>query len=161
MTRSVKIAHTLVLFAAIATLWTVVSSTDRGDEYTEDGQLVEKTDVRVTGVDFGRTVDADKRLSDTTDEFVPTDHVYASIRTKGSSQKTTLGVRWKNPAGDEINSSNVWIRPTGDTSTVFDFSQQVPWKPGRYTLVARVNGAEVKTASFTIYDGDPPGPITT
>lgn len=150
MTLILKIAHTRTLLVTIALL--AIAACDGGDEYTEDGQPVEKTDVRAVRVDFGRTVDSSKRLSDTTDTFAPTDHVFASVRTKGSSPKTTLGVRWKNPMGDEINSSNVWIRPTGDTSTVFDFSQQVPWTPGQYTLLVRVNGKEVKTAHFTVGD---------
>jgi hypothetical protein len=124
-----------------------------GDEYTEDGQLVAKTDVRVVGVDFGPAVDSMKRVTDEADAFLPNDTIYASVRTKGSSSKTVLGVRWKNPSGDEISTNNIAIRPAGDTSTVFTLYHLVVLDTGEYTLAMRVNGKEVKTASFTVTKG--------
>ena len=124
-----------------------------GDEYTENGQLVAKTDVRVVGVDFGPAVDSLKRVTDEADAFLPNDTIYASVRTKGSSPKTVLGVRWKNPSGDEISMNNIAIRPTGDTSTVFALNHLVALDTGEYTLAMRVNGKEVKTASFTVTKG--------
>lgn len=124
-----------------------------GDEYTENGQLVEKTDVRVVGVDFGPAVDSLKRVTDEADAFLPNDTIYASVRTKGSSPKTVLGVRWKNPNGDEISMNNIAIRPTGDASTVFALNHLVALDTGEYTLAMRVNGKEVKTASFTVTKG--------
>jgi hypothetical protein len=124
-----------------------------GDEYTENGQLVEKTDVRVVGVDFGPAVDLQKRVIDEADAFLPSDTTYASVRTKGSSPKTVLGVRWKNPSGDEISMNNIAIRPAGDTATVFALYHLVALDTGEYTLAMRVNGEEVKTASFTVTKG--------
>ena len=121
-----------------------------GDEYNEDGQLVEKTNVRVVGVDFGPAVDSLKRVTNETDAFAPKDTIYASVRTKGSSSKTVLGVRWKNPSGDEISTNNIVIRPAGDTSTLFPLYHLVALDTGEYTLAMRVNGKEVKTASFTV-----------
>jgi hypothetical protein len=124
-----------------------------GDEYNENGQLVEKTDVRVVGVDFGPAVDSLKRVTDEADAFLPGDTIYASVRTKGSSPKTVLGVRWKNPSGDEISTNNIAIRPAGDISTVFALYHLVALDTGDYTLAMRVNGQEVKTASFTVTKG--------
>jgi hypothetical protein len=127
----------------------VISACD-GDEYTEDGQLVEKTNVRVVGVDFGQQVDSSNRLTDESDTFAPSDTIYASVRTKGSSPKTVLGVRWKNATGDEINMNNIVIRPSGDTSTLFALHHLVDLDTGQYSLDMRVNGKVVKTASFTV-----------
>src|SRR4051812_10429412 len=105
------------LTLALASL--LVTAACGGDDYTEDGQLAEKTNVRVVGVDVGRTVNSLKLVTDETDTFAPTDTVYASVRTKGSSPQTVLGVRWKDPGGDEIGANNLVVRPTGDTSTLF------------------------------------------
>src|SRR5690242_12831565 len=106
------------LFLALVTCL-AVTACDTGDEYTEDGQLVEKTDVRVTGVDIGRLVDSTQQTTDGADKFLPTDTVYASVRTKGASPQTVLGVRWLEPTGNFVNGDNRVIRPTGDTSTLF------------------------------------------
>jgi hypothetical protein len=124
-----------------------------GDEYTENGQLVEKTDVRVIGVDFGPAMDSLKRVIDEADAFLPNDTIYASVRTKGASPKTVLGVRWKNPSGDEISTNNIAIRPHGDTVTVFPLYHLVALDTGEYTLAMRVNGEVVKTANFTVTKG--------
>lgn len=149
-TQIMKIARSRTHFVTIAALLSIAAC-GGGDEDTEDGQLVEKTDVRVVGVDFGTAVDSTtQRVTGAAGTFAPTDHIYASVRTKGSSPKTTLGVRWKNEAGDEITGNNVWIRPTGDTSTVFGSPWLINLKPGQYTLDVRVNGATVKTAKFTV-----------
>jgi hypothetical protein len=136
---------------AIASLLVIAAC--GGDEYTENGQLVEKTDVRVVGVDFGPALDSLQRVTDEADAFLPSDTIYASVRTKGSSPKTVLGVRWKNPGGDEISMNNIVIGPAGDTSTLFTLHHLVDLDTGEYTLVMRVNGKEVKTAGFTVMKG--------
>ena len=131
------------------TLFVLIACSGGGDEYNEYGQLVEKTDVRVVGVDLGRAVDSQGHVIGETNSFAPSDSIYASVRTKGSSPKTVLGVRWKNSMGDEINGNNLLIRPTGDTSTLFTLHYP-SLQPGNYTLETRVNGNVVKTASFTV-----------
>ena len=137
------------LVATIAMLL-VIGACDSGDQYTEDGQLVEKKDVRVAGVDFGKAVDSVGRVTAKADTFAPSDHIFAAVRTRGTSPKTVLGVRWKDPKGDQVVMNNVVIRPTGDTTTVFDFHHLVDLNPGRYTLDVRVNGKVVRSADFTV-----------
>ena len=136
-----------------------VTACDTGDEYTEDGQLVEKTDVRVTGVDIGRLVDSTQQTTDGADRFLPTDTIFASIRTKGASPQTVLGVRWLEPTGNFVNGDNRVIRPTGDTSTLFEFHHMTPMMTGRYTLQMRVNGKVVKTRNFVVATDAEPGSL--
>jgi hypothetical protein len=104
---------------------------------------------QTVGIDLGRAVDVRGTVTDVTDIFAPTDTGYASVRTKGSSEKTILGVRWKNARGDEINGNNLVVRPTGYTSTLFTLHYPV-LDPGDYTVETRVNGGVVKTSSFTV-----------
>ncbi|HJP61122.1 MAG TPA: hypothetical protein VJ865_14040 [Gemmatimonadaceae bacterium] len=111
---------------------------------------MEKTDVRVTGVVLGRLVDSTTQSTDGADTFLPTDTVYASVRTKGASPQTVLGVRWEDSTGFEVNGDNRVIRPTGDTSTLFEFHHMTPMAVGRYTLAMRVNGKVVKTRNFVV-----------
>jgi hypothetical protein len=151
-----------MLTLALASLLAIAACAGGDDEeYTEDGQLVEKTDVRVVGVDFGRAVNGVKHITDETDVFAPGDTMYASVRTTGSSPKTILGVRWRNAEGDEIGSNNILIRPTGDTSTLFTFRYSAGRGTGRYTLDVRVNGKVVKTAGFLVSATAEPRPVST
>jgi hypothetical protein len=145
----VTIASTRTLFLTGIVALSIVAC-DTGDEYTEDGQLVEKTDVRVTGVDFGRAADAAGHITDEPDTFAPTDTIYAAIHTKGSSPQTILGVRWRNPSGEEIGAENKVIRPAGDTSTLFVQRYIANRGIGRFALDMRVNGKVVKTARFVV-----------
>jgi hypothetical protein len=146
-----KPATRLTTTIAITALLAAVACTSGGDEeYTEDGQLVEKTDVRVTGVELGRAVDGVQHITDETDVFAPGDTIYTSVRTTGSSPKTVLGVRWRNPDGDEVGGYNLVIRPVGDTSTLFTYPYSAGRGVGRYTLDVRVNGKVVKTADFQL-----------
>ena len=41
--------------------------------------------VRVTGIDLGRGVGPDRKITDETGEFKPTDTIYASVNTAGSA----------------------------------------------------------------------------
>ena len=144
-----------VFWPTIVTLL-VLAACDSGDEYNEDGQLVEKTNVRVTGVDVGRLIDSTMQSTDGADKFLPTDTVYASVRTKGASPQTVLGVKWLDVTGNEVNGDNRVIRPTGDTSTLFEFHHMTPMDTGQYTLEMRVNGKAVKTRKFVVTRGAEP-----
>jgi hypothetical protein len=147
MNALIRCTLTLTIASSLAVL---ACSGDDDQDFNEYGQPIEKTDVHVVGVDLGRAVDAGAHVTDATDTFAPTDTVYASVRTKGSSPKTVLGVRWKNAMGDEINGNNLVVRPTGDTATLFTLRYPAPLALGRYTLETRVNGGVVKTSSFTV-----------
>ena len=149
MTDILKIKHSRTLPLVFAAALALVAC-EQGDDYNEYGQLVEKTDVRVKGVTFGRAVDEAGRITEETDTFGSGDTVYAAVRTKGSSRQTVLGVRWHNPAGEEIGMENTVIRPTGDTVTVFANHYLANRGGGHFSLDLCVNGKVVKTAHFTM-----------
>jgi hypothetical protein len=138
-----------VLWPTISALL-VLAACDSGDEYNEDGRLIEKTNVRVAGVDIGRLVDSTTQSTDGADEFLPSDTVFAAVRTRGASPQTVLGVRWLDSTGSEVNGGNTVIRPTGDTSTLFSFHHMTPMATGQYTLQVRVNGGVVKTKKLVV-----------
>src|SRR5437773_6267265 len=50
--------------------------------------------VRVSQVDLGRSLTADKMISSNTDSFKPNDTIYASIATEGAAPTATLKARW-------------------------------------------------------------------
>ena len=158
MTNDVSNHATFVRLSLVLTLATclLLSACDTGDEYNDDGELIEKTNVRVTGVELGRIVDSTAQTTDGADEFLPTDTVFASVRTKGASPQTMLAVGWKDSTGFEVNGDNRVIRPTGDTASLFKFHHMTPLLTGRYTLEVRVNRKVVKTRKFVVTTGAEP-----
>src|SRR6187551_696710 len=50
--------------------------------------------VRVTAIEVGKAINAQKRVEQPTTTFAPTDTLYVSILTDGSASNATLGARW-------------------------------------------------------------------
>src|SRR4029077_18095592 len=48
----------------------------------------------VIDIDMGRHLDADHKIHDKTDDFAPTDTMYASIHTLGAAANRTIVGRW-------------------------------------------------------------------
>jgi hypothetical protein len=106
--------------------------------------------VRVSQVDVGRSLTADKTIGDKTDSFKPTDTIYASIITEGTSSAATLKARWTYQDGQVVDESTQTIAPTGNARTEFHISKPDGWPAGKYKLEVFLNGTPVATKDFTV-----------
>jgi len=104
----------------------------------------------VVDVDMGRHIDADKKISDKTDDFAPTDTIYASVHTSGSATNQTVLGRWTFQDGQTVDEHSQSISPTGDAYTEFHIVKPAGWPKGKYTLHVLVNGAEARTKDVTV-----------
>ena len=104
----------------------------------------------VIDVDMGRHIDADKKISDKTDDFAPTDTIYASVHTSGSAANQTVLGRWTFQDGQTVDEHSQSISPTGDAYTEFHIVKPSGWPKGKYTLHVLVNGAEARTKDVTV-----------
>src|SRR5580765_927983 len=68
--------------------------------------------VRVSQVDVGRSLTGDKMIGDRTDSFKPTDTIYASIVTEGTSSAATLKARWTYQDAQVVDESTQTIAPS-------------------------------------------------
>jgi hypothetical protein len=107
------------------------------------------TGVRVSQVDLGPSLNADKTVSDT-GSFKPTDTIYASIATEGAAQAATLKARWTYQDGQVVNESTQTIAPTGNARTEFHVSKPEGLPPGKYKLEVSLNGAPAGTRDFEV-----------
>jgi hypothetical protein len=107
-------------------------------------------DVRVSQIDMGRSLNADKTINDTSDSFKPNDTIYASIRTAGTAATATLKARWTYQDGQVVNESTQTIAPTGDARTEFHISKPDGWPTGKYKLEVFLNGSSTATRDFTV-----------
>ena len=106
--------------------------------------------VRVSHIDMGRSLNADKTINDSTDSFKPNDTIYASIPTEGTAPTTTLKARWTYQDGQVVNESTQAIAPAGDARTEFHIAKPDGWPTGKYTLEIFVNGSSAATRDFDV-----------
>src|SRR4051812_21190431 len=94
--------HNGILTLVFATL--VIATACKKDEaYTADTAAPTSATPRsdsasatmdVGDIDMGRSIGADKKITDKTDDFAPKDTMYASIHTKGGSAPMQLTAQW-------------------------------------------------------------------
>jgi hypothetical protein len=106
--------------------------------------------VRVSQIDMGRSLNADKTINDKTDSFKPNDAIYASIVTEGTAATATLKARWTYQDGQVVNESTQTIAPTGNARTEFHISKPDGWPTGKYKPEAFLNGSSSATKDFEV-----------
>ena len=106
--------------------------------------------VRVSHIDMGRSLNADKTISDNSNSFKANDTIYASIATAGTAATATLKARWTYQDGQVVNESTQTIAPTGDARTEFHISKPDGWPTGKYKLEVFLNGSSVATKDFEV-----------
>jgi hypothetical protein len=106
--------------------------------------------VRVTEIDLGRSLAADKGIADKTSDFRPTDTIYVSVETDGTSAQATLATRWTYQDGQVVKELSENIAPTGKTRTEFHIVKPDGWPTGKYTVTALLNGAPAGSKEFEV-----------
>ena len=107
--------------------------------------------MRVTGLTVGRTVAADKSITERVDAFMPTDTFYASVRTEGMSSSATLMARWTFDGGQVVDESSQTIGSNGSVNyTEFHVSKPDGWPVGAYEVEILLNGTSVQRQSFRV-----------
>jgi ABC-type oligopeptide transport system substrate-binding subunit len=106
--------------------------------------------VRVSQIDMGRSLNADKTINDNTDSFKPNDTIYASIVTEGTAATATLKARWTYQEGQVVNESTQTIAPAGNARTEFHISKPDGWPSGKYKLEVFLNGSSAATREVEV-----------
>lgn len=105
--------------------------------------------VRVSDVAVGRAINLDKTVADKTDNFIPSDTIYVSVKTEGAGQGAKLQTRWS--YNDKVvEESSEMISPTGPAVTEFHLSKPDGWPVGSYKIEVLLNGIPAGTKSFEV-----------
>ncbi len=123
------------------------SSTDSATGAIEPGVVGA---LSVTDLDVGRHVDAGRKISDESDEFAPSDTIYASVRTSGMANDIPVVGRWTYQDGTIVNEETDSVTTTGDARTVFFIAKQSGLPRGTYTLHVLVDGREARSREVTV-----------
>lgn len=148
--------HTLRSGAIIAAVTTALLACGKKEDTATTNTSVDTTAVapasvvEVSDVDLGRAVGADKKITDKTDTFKPTDQIFASVHTHGTAPTAKLAAKWMYENGTPVTENSETISPNGDDYTQFHIAKASPWPTGKYTLHVLLDDREVKTVDFTI-----------
>lgn len=107
--------------------------------------------LRVTQVETGKGLNADKTLKDNTDDFGVRDTVYVRVTTDGMSSGSTLSAKWTFQDGQTVEEKSQQISPTGGvTNHEFHIQKATAWPKGDYKVEIMLDGTSAGTKDFTI-----------
>ena len=109
-----------------------------------------RTALSVIDVDMGRHVDLDKKITDKTDDFAPSDTIYASVHMSGSANNGAVVGRWTFADGTIVDEKTDSVTTNGDARTVFYIVKPGGFVRGKYTLHVLIDGKEVRTKDVTV-----------
>jgi hypothetical protein len=104
----------------------------------------------VIDVDMGRHIDAEKKISDKTDTFTPSDTIYASVHTSGTQANSAVVARWTFQDGTQVDEQTANVTTSGDARTAFFIVKPSGFPKGKYTLRILVDGREVRSKDVTV-----------
>ena len=148
-------AHRALVLAALLLVSTAACGRKDADDEaatttTSGGAVATAENLSVTDVKLGKAIDANKRVTDESDDFKAADVIYASVETKGTASNATITARWTFEDGQLVDSLTQTISPTTDAVTEFHISKPGGLPKCKYKLTVLLNGAEVETEEFEV-----------
>jgi hypothetical protein len=107
---------------------------------------------RVTRVDLGNAIGADKKVAAPSLNFKPSDTIYASVLSEGVAPNAALAARWTFEDGQLVSESTQSIAPNGPAVTEFHITKPDGWPAGKYKVEVSANGVPAQTLQFTVTD---------
>lgn len=156
MTHVARALTALALLAAVACKGRDTATPGTGTETGTTGGTAAAPDtavskeLRVAGVMIGKRIGENKLVTEPTFQFAPTDTVYASVSTEGTSGSTELTAVWRFQTGQTVDSSSQTIQPQGDENTEFHVSNPKGWPVGTYNVTIYADGDSVDSKNFAV-----------
>ena len=141
---------TVVLAALLLASAAACGKKDAAEDAAPGTATTAAAAVSVTDVSVGKSVDADKRVTDESDDFAPADVIYASVATTGAASNANLTARWTFEDGQTVDSTTQVISPTGPAATEFHISKPGGLPKGKYKVQVMLNGAPAGTEEFEV-----------
>ena len=140
-------AHALPI---ILVLGAFVGVTACNKEQRATAEVAARTALAVIDVDMERHADADRKLRDKTDDFAPSDTIYASVHTSGTANNGAIVGRWTFEDGRIVDEKTGSVTTNGDARTAFYIVNPTGFAKGKYTLHVLIDGKEVRTKNVTV-----------
>jgi hypothetical protein len=106
---------------------------------------------RVTTIDLGKAVDADKKITEPATTFAPKDTIYAAVSSEGEAPSVKLQAKWTfGDKGTSVKDDEVTITPIGPATTDFSISKPSGWPVGKYKVEILADGVSAGTKDFEV-----------
>jgi hypothetical protein len=102
----------------------------------------------VTGIQLGRSINADGTVANHTTVFKPDDSVYVSVGTSGVGS-ATLSVKWMY-RGHLLGEPTKKVSYRDEATTEFHLQSATGFPVGEYTVEVFLNGQSVGTRTFRV-----------
>ncbi|HET7427184.1 MAG TPA: hypothetical protein VFJ50_09085 [Gemmatimonadales bacterium] len=104
----------------------------------------------VQGIDVGKGIGADKKVTAPATTFGRRDTIYVSVATEGAAPSKTISAKWTFQDGQVVKEQSETIAPTGPAATEFHISKPKPWPVGKYKVEIAVDGAPAGSKDFEV-----------
>jgi hypothetical protein len=105
---------------------------------------------RVAEIQIGSALRADKRIAAPTEQFAPTDTIFASVASEGVASSVALAARWTYEDGQVVSETTETIAPTGPAVTEFHISKPSGWPTGKYRVEVTADGRPAGAREFEV-----------
>jgi len=107
---------------------------------------------KVTSIDLGKAIGADKKVTDAATTFAPKDTVYAVVSSEGTGPDVKLTAKWTfGDKGQSVKDEDQKVTPNGTAgATEFHVSKPSGWPVGHYKVEILVDGVSAGTKEFDV-----------
>jgi hypothetical protein len=105
---------------------------------------------KVSAIEVGKGIGADKRVTAPVTTFKPKDTIYVSVATEGAAPSKTITAKWTYEDGQTVKEGTESIAPTGPAVTEFHIAKPSGWPAGKYKVEIAVDGASAGSKEFTV-----------
>ncbi len=107
-------------------------------------------ELKVTEVQLGSALGADKRIAQPKTAFSTKDTIFASVATEGTATATEIAAKWTFQDGQVVNETKRSIAPAGKEITEFSIQKPDGWPAGNYKVEISLNGKPADSKTFTV-----------
>jgi|SRR6266496_1804520 len=104
--------------------------------------------LRVTGIQLGRSLNADRTIADHTSSFAPSDSIYVSVATAGFGSGT-ISVRWMY-GGRLLDEPKKQVSYRDIAATDFSLQSPAGFPLGEYSVQVFLDGQQVGNRTFRV-----------
>ena len=105
---------------------------------------------RVTGIELGKSLTADKRVAAPTETFGTKDTIYAVIASEGAAKSVTIEARWTFQDTILVAADSQMVAPTGPAWTEFHILKPTRWPVGTYAVEVNAGGTPSGRKTFQV-----------